>query len=153
MINQDKALKLVKIYMHVCEQYESNLQFACQRFSNNNNPSLTDQEIMTIYLFCIQQERRFQIKEIYHFASDYLRSWFPSLGSYQAFNNRVNKLSEVFKILAEILISNFRPTDISDQYSLLDSMPIITCSGKRKGKVASEITDKGYCSTLSLIHI
>ena len=26
-------------------------------------------------------------------------------------------------------------------------MPIITCSGKRSGKVAREITDKGYCST------
>ena len=31
--------------------------------------------------------------------------------------------------------------------SLLDSMPIITCSGKRKGKVATEITSKGFNST------
>jgi len=29
-------------------------------------------------------------------------------------------------------------------------MPIITCSGKRAGKVASELTDKGYCSTKKL---
>jgi hypothetical protein len=34
----------------------------------------------------------------------------------------------------------------------LDSLPIITCSGKRTGKVASEITDKGYCSTKSLYY-
>jgi len=26
-------------------------------------------------------------------------------------------------------------------------MPIITCSGKRKGKVARELCDKGYIST------
>ena len=29
-------------------------------------------------------------------------------------------------------------------------MPIITCSGKRSGKVAPELTDKGYCSTKKL---
>lgn len=29
-------------------------------------------------------------------------------------------------------------------------MPIITCSGKRNAKVATEITDKGYCSTKSM---
>ncbi len=31
-------------------------------------------------------------------------------------------------------------------------MPIITCSGKRNGKVAKELTDKGYCSTKSLYY-
>ena len=36
--------------------------------------------------------------------------------------------------------------------SLLDSMPIITSSGKRKGKVATELTDKGYCSTKNLYY-
>ena len=34
--------------------------------------------------------------------------------------------------------------------SLIDSMTIITCSGKRAGKVACPITDKGYCSTKKL---
>ena len=34
--------------------------------------------------------------------------------------------------------------------SLLDSMPIITCSGKRAGKIAPQLTDKGYCSTKKL---
>jgi hypothetical protein len=34
----------------------------------------------------------------------------------------------------------------------LDSIPIITCSGKRAGKVAREITDKGYCSTKSMYY-
>jgi hypothetical protein len=31
-------------------------------------------------------------------------------------------------------------------------MPIITCSGKRSGKVAPEITDKDYCSTKSMYY-
>lgn len=31
-------------------------------------------------------------------------------------------------------------------------MPIITCSGKRSGKVAREITNKGYCSTKGMYY-
>lgn len=31
-------------------------------------------------------------------------------------------------------------------------MPIITCSGKRSGKVASELTDKGFCSTKGIYY-
>ena len=31
-------------------------------------------------------------------------------------------------------------------------MPIVTCSGKRLGKVAPEITDKGYCPTKSMYY-
>ena len=31
-------------------------------------------------------------------------------------------------------------------------MPIITCSGKPNGKVAKDLTDKGYCSTKSLYY-
>ncbi|VAW17244.1 hypothetical protein MNBD_BACTEROID03-2799, partial [hydrothermal vent metagenome] len=37
-------------------------------------------------------------------------------------------------------------------HSVLDSMPIITCSGKRQGKVAKEITSKGYCPTKSMYY-
>ena len=71
MFPTDKKLKLVQTYFFVCEQYESNLQFLCERFSNYKNPEFTDQEAMTIYLFAMNVERRFQIKEIYCFAKDY----------------------------------------------------------------------------------
>ncbi len=37
--------------------------------------------------------------------------------------------------------------------SFVDSMPIITCAGKtRIGKVATEITSKGYCSTKNMYY-
>ncbi|MDD4602491.1 MAG: transposase, partial [Bacteroidales bacterium] len=32
------------------------------------------------------------------------------------------------------------------------SLPVITCSGKRVGKVAPELTEKGYCSTKSMYY-
>lgn len=150
MISEAKSLKLVKIYLYVCKRYEEDLKFCCERFSNNDQPKLTDQEIMTIYLFAIDEEQRLKIKQIHRFANEYLRSWFPGLGSYAAFNNRVNRLSEAFKQLAASMLSEFRPEDCLTQQGLLDSMPIVTCSGKRSPRVAGELVDKSYCSTKNM---
>jgi len=142
----------VKIYDYVCEKYEEHLQFECQRFSNNNQPKLTDQEIITIYLFVMHHQGIFKMNKIHQFASEYLLSWFPELGSYQAFNQRINRLSNVMNTFVGLILREFTPKESSTKLSVLDSMPIITCSGKRSGKVAPEITDKGYCSTKSLYY-
>ena len=152
MIIQTKALKLIKIYSTICEKYEKDLKYSCERFSNNTKQDLTDQEIMTIYLFSVAEEQRFTIKQIHQFACDYLRSWFPNLGSYAGFSNRLNRLSEAFRNLTASLLEDYFPEDCFVNQSLLDSMPIIVCSGKRKGKVATDLTDKGYCSTKSLYY-
>ncbi|MDR2765442.1 MAG: hypothetical protein LBB90_10495 [Tannerella sp.] len=64
----------MKIYCYVCEQREEKLQYGCQRFSNNNRLACTDQEAVSIYLYCMSVERRFRVKDIYEFASVYLRS-------------------------------------------------------------------------------
>lgn len=150
MIPEAKSIKLIKIYFHICERYDDELKYHCERFSNNNQPQLTDQEIMTIYLFSIEEEQRDKVKHIHRFANEYLRDWFPSIGSYAAFNNRINRLSSAFKVLGESLISKFKPTDCSSNTSLMDSMPIIVCSGKRSSKVAPELVNKTFCSTKKL---
>jgi hypothetical protein len=150
MIPKVLTTKLVEIYLYVCEKYDKELKYSCERFTNNSNPIFTDQEIMTIYLFVLSQEKHYQIKRIYRFADVYLRSWFPKLPSYAAFNYRINHLSEAFRALTDSLLQEFKPFDCIGDESLIDSMPIITCSGKRSGKVAPELTDKGYCSTKSL---
>jgi hypothetical protein len=152
MIIQTKALKLIKIYSTICDKFEKDLKYTCERFSNNTKQDLTDQEIMTIYLFSVAEEQRFTVKHIHQFACDYLHSWFPNLGSYAGFSNRLNRLSEAFRNLATSLLEDYIPKDCYANQSLLDSMPIIVCSGKRKGKVATELTDKGYCSTKSLYY-
>lgn len=151
MISKDKDDKLVRIYFLICDKFDE-LQYYCERFSNNNKPEFTDQEIMTIYLFIMHHEGHTKVKHIHRFASEYLMSWFPKLGSYQAFNNRLNKLSGAFTRLVEILLADFQPEGCCLNQSLLDSMPIITCSGKRSGKVATEITDKGFCSTKGIYY-
>jgi hypothetical protein len=147
MIPETKALKLIEIYFYICKRFDEDLKYCCERFSNNDKPELTDQEIMTIYLYTIHEEQRYKVKQIHRFANEYLGSWFPNLGSYAAFNNRLNRLSEVFKQLVTPLLQEFRPEDCYLDQSLLDSMPIITCSGRRAPKVATEIIDKGVCSS------
>jgi hypothetical protein len=152
MIAKDYEYKLIEIYFYICEKFENDLKYCCQRYSNNKEPEFTDQEAMTIYLYTIQQEQRFRCKQIYLFAKDYLHSWFPKLPSYAEFNNRINRLSEAFTHLVRSLLKEFLPAGCSSEYSLLDSLPIITCSGKRTGKVAPELTDKGYCSTKGMYY-
>ncbi len=145
MISRDKDDKLIRIYFYICDKFEE-LQFYCERFSNNNEPEFTDQEVMTIYLYTMHHEGHRTAKQVHRFASEYLNSWFPKLGGYQAFNNRLNRLGGAFTRLIEMLLADFQPDDCLFDQSLLDPMPIITCSGKRSGKVAREVTDKGYCS-------
>ncbi len=152
MILEAKALKLVEIYLYICKRYDEDLKYCCQRFSNNNKQELTDQEIMTIYLYTIHEEQRFKVKQIHRFANEYLRDWFPDLGSYAAFNNRLNRLSEAFKQLLAPLLEQYMPEDCYFDQSLLDSMPIITCSGRRTPKVATEIIDKGICASKGLYY-
>lgn len=150
MINQAKALKLIKLYQYVCDKYDNELQYLCQRFTNNNKPDFTDQEVLTIYLFGVHEEQRLRIKHIHKFAADYLMDWFPKLTSYVAFNTRINRLCEALRSLCQSVIKEFAPKECSREFSLLDSMPIITCSGTRRAKVALEITDKSFCSTKRL---
>ena len=147
MTFKDNKIKLVAIYLYISELHESLLKYSCQRFTNNNQPEFTDAEIMTIYIFVVSELQLFKVKQIHKYTKNHLLSWFPRLGSYVAFNKRLNRLSEAFKQLGVSLISDFQPNDCILTTNLLDSMPIITCSGKRKAKVALEITDKGYNST------
>ena len=92
------------------------------------------------------------MNKIHQFASEYLLSWFPDLGSYQAFNQRINRLSDVMNTFVGMLLAEYSPNECSSSLSLLDSMPIVTCPGKRSVKVAPEITDKGFCSTKSMYY-
>jgi len=152
MIPKVKELKLIAMYLYISDIYNSELMYSCLRFSNNSVPEFTDPEVMTIYLYVMNIEQRFKIKQIYGYASDHLRSWFPLLPSYEAFNMRLNRLGEAFKLLSANLIDSHVPSDCIKDQCLLDSMPVITCSGKREGKVAREITDKGFCSTKGIYY-
>ena len=70
----NKDYKLVKTYDYVCEKFGEYLEFECQRFSNNNEPKLTDQEITTIYLFVMHHQGILKMNKIHQFTHEYLLS-------------------------------------------------------------------------------
>ena len=153
MIPRDKADKLVQIYLYVCDMYESHLKYHCQRYSNNSKPVFTDEEILTIYLFCGSCQHYTQIKQMHSFAKDYLSDWFPGIVSYQTFNYRLNRMSGAIGKLLEHTLLSFRPSDCDDDTMIVDSMPIISACGRnRTGKVARGIATKGYCSTKNMYY-
>lgn len=144
------VLQLIQLYLYVSEIYEEELQWHCQRFTKNQSkPSFSDQELLTTYLFSMAYERRFRIKDIHSYIYRHWKSWFPSLPDYTAYVMRLNRLAPVFPVLVEQLVHKYEADGVAVTrlIALTDSMPIITCSGKRKGKVALELCDKGYNST------
>lgn len=144
------VLQLIQLYFYVSEIYEEELQWHCQRFTKNQvKPLFSDQELLTTYLFSVAFEGRFRIKDIHEYTSRHWQSWFPNMPDYTAYVIRLNRLAAVFPVLVEQLIHKYQADGVATNrfIALTDSMPIITCSGKRQGKVATELCDKGYNST------
>jgi Transposase DDE domain len=145
---------LIKIYFHVCDKYKEQLYWEVERHSNNNkqNGIITDEELITIYLFCVAYEEKHKIKSMYNCIKNHWHSWFPLLPSYQAFNARLNNLCAVFPLLINDFMNTASISPDSLKILLGDSLPVITCSHKRGGKVAKELTDKGFCATKKLYY-
>ena len=143
---------LIKLYFHVCDKYKEQLYWEVKRHSNNNRQDniITDEELITIYLFCVAYEEKFKIKSMHKYIKNHWHSWFPLLPSYQAFNDRLNNLCDVFPLLVTDFMNTVSISTDSLKVLLGDSLPVITCSHKRGGKVAKELTDKGFCATKKL---
>lgn len=74
MIPKAKALKLIAIYLYICQLQDKEHKYFIQRYNNYDKPDFTDQEIITIYMCVMQQEQRFRISQIYTVSDEYLRS-------------------------------------------------------------------------------
>ncbi len=150
----DWRLQLISLYLLICKNYQLHFSKNMVRISNYSNLTFSDEEVMTIYLFGIIQ-RRFELKEIYGYADDHLRDWFPKLPSYVAFVQRINKISHLFIALSALLYEQLPHDRVINNALLMDSMPIILAHrGRRfKAKVAQEIaTSKRYCATKKLYY-
>jgi len=153
--------KLIQIYFYICDCYDTELYLHNQRQSNHYQPKFTDTEVMTIFLYATIVEKRKDKKEVYDFADNYLRSWFPNLcKSYEGYLGRLNNLSGHYISLINRLLmdkmyhSSYEEFVLLNQYlvSLVDSMPIIVAKGNRSfsAKVAKDICDKSYCASKKL---
>jgi len=153
--------KLIATYFYICQCYFTDLIFHCQRMSNNYHPKLTDQEVITIFLYCLIVEKKREIKDIYDFADNYLRPWFPDLvDSYEGFLMRLNNLHGVFPVLCQLIVKDKMSITNPEKVrmyegliaSVVDSMPIILAKGPRSfgAKIAPNLCDKGYCASKKL---
>jgi hypothetical protein len=93
------------------------------------------------------------MKAMYEFIKDYYAEWFPAIPKYESFVKRVGFLAPAFEVLARILV-NEQDIDSSLLEHITDSMPIIVAKQSRSGssKSASEICDKGYCSSKGMYY-
>lgn len=144
-----KEEKLIWLYLYICEAHDTTLCLHCQRFSRNWEPEFSDSELITTYLFAIIDSKHLEIKAIHRFIKKYWSSWFPKLPSYAKYAERLNRMTEVFPVLAQRVLAD-APTELVHWgISVVDSMPIMVANEKRSdvAKVAPEICDKGYCSS------
>ena len=141
--------QLIELYLWVCAVYNKHPDLKYQRLSNFR-PRLTDEELLTMYLFGhiqgLSQQRR-----IYQYVRHHWHEWFPTLPTYQAFNRRLNQLLPAFEQLIsaalEPSVKQLSPT--ADR--LIDSLPVMLAKGSRsqQARVAKEVADKGYCASKS----
>lgn len=142
-------IKLIRLYFYICKLYEKELKWQFSRQTKNQvEPLFTDQELLTSYLFCVGNQKRFTIKSLHQYLVDHWIDWFPQLPSYQAYNRRINDMSgalvQIFRHLAAYQIQH---NQYDPNSSLTDSMPIITCRAVRKAKVAPLVCTKTYCAS------
>lgn len=140
--------QVIQIYLLVCQIYDNHSSLKYQRASNFK-PLFTDEEIITVYLFG-QLNEKFNQRQIHTFIRQYWLDWFPRLPSYQAFNRRLNLLTDNFQTLFAHLLNGLtvKEKTFSDDF-LIDSMPIMLALGSRakRGRVAPEIAKTGFCAT------
>ena len=139
-------LKLIELYYYVSAIYDNRLAHSVQRFSNNCSPKFTDVEIITRYLWATLQ-KQYTKKDVYKYAINNLFEYFPNIPSYQAFNNRLNNLHEVFPELVFILTSIFTNNISTTIENIVDSLAIAKDRRAYKGKAVGEICNKCYCAT------
>lgn len=150
----DWQSQLISLYLFICNEYSRELQFYCERTSNNVTFRITDEEVITLYLFSLMSHQN-RLSEMHTYANRHLKDWFPTLPSYVAFVQRLNQIQDVFVPLIERLQIKLPNNVQQEAYQLIDSMPIILAQRGRRfnARVASEIaTSNGYCATKKLYY-
>jgi hypothetical protein len=81
----DFEAEITILFLKICIIFQRTLQFLCERFSNNNRPVFTDEEVVTVYIMGIIEGKK-NVKEIYLHAKRYWQNLFPMLPSYTAYS-------------------------------------------------------------------
>ncbi len=144
---------LIKLYFYICEDRGIQEYLSGMRMSNNQIQEFTDEEVMTVYIHGINQ-RHSKVKHIYKYTKRHLSDWFPLLPSYQAFNNRLNKLNCCFELLVQsVAFGALQKLEFKNE-KVIDSVPVIVTGKSRSStaKVAPQLCSKGYCSSKQMYY-
>jgi hypothetical protein len=83
-------IQLIQLFLWGCTAYDKHPTPKYRRWSpNTTEPHVTDQELITVYLFGHLQ-RRFKQNVIHCYVQEHWGACFPQLPSYQTFNRRLN---------------------------------------------------------------
>lgn len=148
-----RLLQLIDLYFRVCQVYDDQLIAHCFRHTKNGRqPTFTDSEVLTCYLFATGWQKCNGPKACYDYMSTHYRDCFPDLPSYQAFNHRLNRLAEVLPLFTQACFTAWRAQDGTQHSSTLvtDSFPVITASGHRYPSRCTVISNKGQCATKAM---
>jgi len=106
------SMKLISLYYEVCEMYNHYCHKNVLRHNHNGQHGIiTDEELLTIYLFCTIEEEKRSKKAMYKYILNHWHSRFPALPSYATFNDRMNRLLSVFpEMLTQLLSELSIPT-------------------------------------------
>lgn len=140
-----KKYTITEILNAVRQCNDTTFREALQRFSNNKFPKFSDDELIAIYIWGIYRKRIYK-KSIYEDVKYLLSDKFPFLPSYQAFCRRLNRISEAFRILAELWKDKSSP--LNAEY-VIDSCPIMLAkhSYSNRAKVARDMCHICHNST------
>ena len=110
---------------------------------------------MTCYFFAMSHNQQ-SIQGIYDYIRFHWADWFPELPSYQAFNNRLNKLPASFAVITNLLLQGklHLPDEHFTADSLIDSFPVMMARGHtaKSCRTASRIASFGYCSSKDIYY-
>lgn len=140
--------KLIELYLLICRLYDTHPVLKQQRLSNNHEPSFSDEELLTVYLFGHMQGLTTQ-RRIYDYIRNHWGEWFPALPAYQSVNCRLNELAPAFELLITELLTTQAWRVAATDDRLIDSVPVMLARGTRanRARVAPELADTGFCAT------
>ena len=137
--------QLITLYLQIDSFYHHDLWILSERFSPNASPSFSDVEAMTVYLWGVGSGYT-QLKRIHEFTSRYLSSWFPTLPSYGAFVNRINRQGDALCGLFHHLLACIDYREATSLGRLIDSFLVILAKRQNsyKAKVAKDLANQNW---------
>ena len=132
----DWQSQLINIYLTICKFFSQLSPYVFFKISPKSNPSFTDEEAISIYIFGILQNHK-TVKSIHDFTKNFLANWFPKLPSYEGFLFRINNLEKVFPELSNKLLQDEKfsqPQSDSENLVVVDSLPIMMAKNFRGQK-------------------